>query len=280
MILITEELEQLVKRTNETELNEDIDDNFCDPLTKGAMEICYRKKYYNAVKDEFTYLPSLARTCLNYSLLEVVEADQFPADVFAALRSVAAESLLKDGDDDEEEYAAMLAVSVHTERTKESTEQDASVDDETIEEESSTRNISEVESRSPRELQQPFLKDTTLSINRPTSKTSSIKDRIGKYQTKLPGFAREKTSNVKPVAVESSTVGNIQTESEENTSAMRLGTLNDRIGKFQTGDNAMPSGFQTIGLATLGLQNVVTDSANGKKDCDSACASSFACCKD
>lgn len=261
--LIEEELEQLVKRTNETELNEGIDDTFIDALTKGAMEICYRKKYYNALKDEFTYLPSVARTCLDYSLLEVVEKeeeDQFPEGVFAALRSVAAETLKEDGDDDEEEYAAMLAVSVHTERTEESTEQDGSVDEETMEEESSTRNT-------------PLLKDTTSSINRPTSNTSSVKDRIGKYQTKLPGFAREKTSTVEPVAVGSSAVN-----------AMRRGTLKDRIGKFQTGsgDNAIPSGFQTIGLATLGLQKVVaTDSANSKKDCDSvASASSFACCKD
>merc|ERR1712224_916830 len=67
-----EELERLVKQTNETELGEDdpIDEDSLEALKKGAMKVCYLKKYYDVMKDEFIYFPSVAKTCLDYSLIE------------------------------------------------------------------------------------------------------------------------------------------------------------------------------------------------------------------
>jgi len=117
--LIIDELDRLVSIANEKELNEDIDEASLKALAKGAMKVCYIKKYYDVLKDEFTYLPSVIRTCLDYSLQEAAnpfyleEEDEFPMDTFAALRTVAAEALKDEGDyDNDDDYAAKLAISM------------------------------------------------------------------------------------------------------------------------------------------------------------------------
>ena len=119
--LIEEELERIVKQTNETELGEDdpIDEDSLEALKKGAMKVCYLKKYYDVMKDEFIYFPSVAKTCLDYSLIEEAEKfyfeeeDEYPSDISAGLRSVAVAIISETEDDDmDEDYMNMLAQDV------------------------------------------------------------------------------------------------------------------------------------------------------------------------
>jgi len=70
--------------------------------------------------------------------------------------------------------------------------------------------------------------------------------------------------------------GSIPTGGKENTGANESqphrGSLKDRIGKFQTSaskNEGVPSGFQTIGLATLGLKSVLRESTRKKDDATS-----------
>ena len=119
--LIEEELERIVKQTNETELGEDdpIDEDSLEALKKGAMKVCYLKKYYDVMKDEFIYFPSVAKTCLDYSVIEEAEKyyfeeeDEYPSDISAGLRSVAVAIISESGEDDmDEDYMNMLAQDV------------------------------------------------------------------------------------------------------------------------------------------------------------------------
>lgn len=119
--MIEDELEQLIKDANEKELNEDdpFDEDSVEALKKGAMKICYLKKYYDVMKDELIYFPSVTRTAMDYRLIEAAETfyfeeeDEYPPDLTSALRSVATAVIMKEEDDDfDEEYMNVLAQDV------------------------------------------------------------------------------------------------------------------------------------------------------------------------
>merc|ERR1712232_558067 len=121
LALIEDELEVLVKRTNETELSEDepFDEDSLEALKKAAMKICYVKKFYDVMKDEFILFPSVAKTALDYRLIEEAEKfyfeeeDEYPADLSGGLRAVAFSVVSEEEDDDmDEEYMSALAQDV------------------------------------------------------------------------------------------------------------------------------------------------------------------------
>lgn len=114
--MIEAELNDLIKRADENELEEPFDEDSIEALKKGALKICYVKKYYNVMKDEFVYFPSVPQTVIDYRLIEEAEQfyfddeDEFPQDLSIGLRSVATDKLILSQDDDyDEEYMTALA---------------------------------------------------------------------------------------------------------------------------------------------------------------------------
>ena len=125
-----------------------------------------------------------------------------------------------------------------------------------------------------------------------------IKDRIGKFQTggkentnaQSPEPMKGRVGRLKPVGQENpkpsdsakGRKGEIQTDGKENEAAKPRGSIKDRIGKFGKNHNTNPSGFQMIGLATLGLKNTVTSKNEKKDDIDKSNSTtySFFCSND
>ena len=115
---------------------------------------------------------------------------------------------------------------------------------------------------------------TISSRNSSASTKASIKDRIRKFQTE-----GKENANV-PESINDG-IQKFHTGGKENVNAKVPRSVNDRIKKFQTGGKeiANASGFQMIGLQTLGLKNVVAGTA--KKDDNSASSTySFFCSND
>mmetsp|Transcript_25438 Transcript_25438/g.41777 ORF Transcript_25438/g.41777 Transcript_25438/m.41777 type:complete len:256 (-) Transcript_25438:847-1614(-) len=116
--MIEDELTKLIKEANENELEEPFDEDSEDALRKAAHKICYLKKYYDVMKDEFIYFPSVIKTIVDYTLLEEAEKfyyeeeDEFPQDLSIGLRSVATMAMAEDDDDVDEEYMSALAQDV------------------------------------------------------------------------------------------------------------------------------------------------------------------------
>jgi hypothetical protein len=117
-IMIEDELEKVIKQTQANELAEPFEPEALLALRKAAMEITYLKKYYDAVKDELIYFPSVTKSLVDFSLIEeaekyyYAEEDEFPMDYSRALRSVATEFIMADDDDVDEDYMAKLAMDV------------------------------------------------------------------------------------------------------------------------------------------------------------------------
>merc|ERR1712032_8890 len=115
---IDDELKSIVKQADENELEEPFDEDSVEALTKGAMKICYVKKYYDVMKDKFIYFPSVAQTVVDYRLMEEAEKfyfeenDEYPQDLSIGLRSVATELVLSQDDDFDEDYMTSLAQDV------------------------------------------------------------------------------------------------------------------------------------------------------------------------
>jgi hypothetical protein len=102
--MILDELNQLIKDTEDKELEDDMDDDVKIALQKAALQICFRHKYFDVISDNIIYFPSVIKTAVNYKLIEKAEEyyydedDEFPMEYSAAIRSVATEAL---GDDEE-----------------------------------------------------------------------------------------------------------------------------------------------------------------------------------
>lgn len=115
--LISEELKTIIKQAEDEELEDEMEEDAIKALEKAALIICHRKKYYDVMKDELIYFPSVSRTILNYDLIEEAEKyyfedeDEFPMEYSAAMRSVVSTNL-GDDDDMDEDYMAKLALDV------------------------------------------------------------------------------------------------------------------------------------------------------------------------
>jgi DNA repair exonuclease SbcCD ATPase subunit len=116
--LIDDELTKLIKEANENELEDPFDEDSIEALKKAAYQICYLKKYYDVMKDIFIYFPSVAKTAINYTLIEEAEKhyfeedDEFPQDLSIGLRSVATMAISEEDDDLDEDYMLALAQDV------------------------------------------------------------------------------------------------------------------------------------------------------------------------
>ena len=81
-------------------------------ITKSAYELAYRKKYYDVLKDEIIYFPSVAKLIITNTLQDQAEEyyyddeDEFPLEYSKCLKTVCKDQgLVKEslGDDDENE---------------------------------------------------------------------------------------------------------------------------------------------------------------------------------
>lgn len=116
--MIDEELSKLIKEANEKELEEPFDEESIEALKKAAHKICYLKKYYDVMKDNFIYFPSVTKTIVDYTLIEEAEKyyyeedDEYPQDLSIGLRSVATMSMAEENEDVDEDYMLALAQDV------------------------------------------------------------------------------------------------------------------------------------------------------------------------
>ena len=95
--MIAKELETILQAT-ETYclelLEEEFEDEASKAITKAAYELAYRKKYYDVIKDEIIFFPSVAKLVMKGDLQEGAEAhyweeeDEFPLEYSKALKSV------------------------------------------------------------------------------------------------------------------------------------------------------------------------------------------------
>eukprot|EP00934_Nitzschia_sp_Nitz4_P005458 Nitzschia sp. Nitz4//scaffold138_size62050//18060//20930//NITZ4_006385-RA/size62050-processed-gene-0.59-mRNA-1//-1//CDS//3329535758//5448//frame0 len=100
--MIEEELTRIIRQAEEMELEDEIEEDAVDALKKGAMEVAYKKQYYDVLNDKMIYLRPVAKTILDYSLIEAAEThyydeeDEFPMEYSVALRSIAGEMMMED----------------------------------------------------------------------------------------------------------------------------------------------------------------------------------------
>lgn len=114
---IETELKDLIQKAEMEEMEEPMEEEAIESLLKGARAVAYKKKYYDAMKDEFLYFPTILRTLVDYTLIEEAEKhyfeeeDEFPLVYAAALRSIAANQLSEQEDEDglDDEYMSRMA---------------------------------------------------------------------------------------------------------------------------------------------------------------------------
>eukprot|EP00339_Tiarina_fusa_P027593 CAMPEP_0117009978 /NCGR_PEP_ID=MMETSP0472-20121206/8918_1 /TAXON_ID=693140 ORGANISM="Tiarina fusus, Strain LIS" /NCGR_SAMPLE_ID=MMETSP0472 /ASSEMBLY_ACC=CAM_ASM_000603 /LENGTH=314 /DNA_ID=CAMNT_0004712407 /DNA_START=320 /DNA_END=1265 /DNA_ORIENTATION=+ len=118
--MIDEELDLILKKAlEELEDEDEFEPEAVEALKLAAAKITYLKKYYDVMRDEVIYFPSVAKCIINYTLMEEAEPhyfdedDEFPADYSGALREVAT-GIIGEEDDDapDEDYMAALAMDV------------------------------------------------------------------------------------------------------------------------------------------------------------------------
>jgi hypothetical protein len=92
---IEEELSRIIRLTEENELEEEFEPEAVEALKMAAPKVAYLKKFYDVFKDEFVYFPPVAKTMIDYSLIEEAEKyyfdeeDKFPMYYTAVLRCTA-----------------------------------------------------------------------------------------------------------------------------------------------------------------------------------------------
>ena len=117
--MIKEELTRIVKQAQDEDFDEEeMEPEAIEALEKAAMLICYRKKYYDVLKDELIYFPSVGKSMLNGDLFEAAETyyfeedDEFPMEYSGSLKAAVSTILSPDELDLDEDYMSMLALDV------------------------------------------------------------------------------------------------------------------------------------------------------------------------
>ena len=119
--MIEKEVNRLVKQADENELEEPFDEDSIEALKKGALKICYVKRYYDVMKDEFINFPSVIQTIVDYRLIEEAEKfyfreeDEYPQDLSIGIRSVATDCLVAEANDIDEDYMNSLSQDISLE---------------------------------------------------------------------------------------------------------------------------------------------------------------------
>lgn len=119
--MIKDELQKVLKQVAEEELEDEMEKEAVDALEKAALILCYRKKYYDVMKDELLYFPTVSSTIVNYALMEEAgkywqelyeDEEEFPMEYSVAMRSVVTQNMGDDDNDMDEEYMTKLALDV------------------------------------------------------------------------------------------------------------------------------------------------------------------------
>lgn len=128
--MIEDEFASIIKDTQEyveEYLEEDMEPEAMEACKKAAGQLAYRKKYYDVMKDQIVYFPSVARLIMKNDLQEEAEKhyyddeDEFPPEYSKALKTVVREKgYYKESDNDggdgvdNDEYMEKLAQDVES----------------------------------------------------------------------------------------------------------------------------------------------------------------------
>ena len=122
-VLLKIELETLIKATEDycwEILEEEFEPAAIKAIQRAAEELAYKRKYYDVMKDEVLFFPTVARLLMTNALTERAELyyyeeeDPFPPAYSKALKTVCRESgLVKDDESTEnDDYMEKLAQDV------------------------------------------------------------------------------------------------------------------------------------------------------------------------
>jgi hypothetical protein len=99
--MIKEEMDEIIKNADAfclEHLEEDMEEEAIEALHKAAMKLAYTKKYYNVMKDEIVFFPSVAKLIMRADLTEEAEKhyydeeDEWPLEYTKALKTVVREA--------------------------------------------------------------------------------------------------------------------------------------------------------------------------------------------
>jgi hypothetical protein len=125
MKMLVEELDKITKEfqalCDENEI--DVEDEAIEALKTAAMKLAYVKKYYDVMKDEIIFFPSISKLIMNAELMEEAEThyfdegDEFPIQYTKMLKNaVMVVNPLQEGSEeqghDSDEYMAKLGMDV------------------------------------------------------------------------------------------------------------------------------------------------------------------------
>lgn len=120
---LKEELEKIIEVTKDycwDTLEEELDPEVIEAVRKAAHELAYKRKYYDVMKDEFIYFPTITRLIMTNTLQDRAEQyyyeeeDEFPPEYSKALKTVCREKgfVVDDDSAENDEYMEKLAQDV------------------------------------------------------------------------------------------------------------------------------------------------------------------------
>ena len=123
---VDEELNTIIAEAVAKELSKPISPEAYKSLQLAAMKLCYVKKFYDALRDQNVYFPTVHATIVDHSLTKTAQTiytnrtnQEFPIEYDAAMRSVALQASLDDHNHNDHgddmvfmEYAERLAVDI------------------------------------------------------------------------------------------------------------------------------------------------------------------------
>ena len=107
--MIEEELDKVIKATQEyveVNLEEEFEAEAIEALQKAARQLAYTKKFYDVMKDDIVFFPSVQTLIMKNSLQDEAEKyyweeeDEFPPEYSKALKTVVREQGYRFDDDD------------------------------------------------------------------------------------------------------------------------------------------------------------------------------------
>lgn len=123
--MIEEELDKVIKATQEyveVNLEEEFEAEAIEALQKAARQLAYTKKFYDVMKDDIVFFPSVQTLIMKNSLQDEAEKyyweeeDEFPPEYSKALKTVVREQGYRfdddDGNGDNDAYMEKLAQDV------------------------------------------------------------------------------------------------------------------------------------------------------------------------
>ena len=118
--LLKEELDKIIALTQDycwEALEEELEQEAVEAIRKAAQQLAYRRKYYDVMKDQVVFFPTVTRLLMTNVLQEKAEEyyydddDEFPPEYAKAFKTVCREKgLVKESDSQEnDEYMEKLA---------------------------------------------------------------------------------------------------------------------------------------------------------------------------